>query len=319
MAFYDGYGKYTAVGGSGDGSAFHLHGKKWLPIGDSITNSSGYPAILCSAYGLSELTGGHSGGRQVGYAKGSEYCAVENLDSIAEGNPDIITIALGTNDWGNNCPLGAISDDPTAQNEESFTFYGSYKKLLDTLYERYPGVPVILFTPFKRLGFEGANSAGYTLEQCAEAIRKIARYYSYLCCDLFSESGLSVGTIGAVTTDATWDGLHYNRSAMGTAVPKMAAAMALGIQRIYIPCTGMGQSAKAYTLTTTANQRIYVNPGADCTERVTWKSSNEAVVRVVAEQGYIYANLYAVADGTAVVSASCDGVTVTFDITVALA
>lgn len=316
--FYDGYGKTISV----ETVEYEnpLNGKNWLPLGDSITTGSGYPNILRTHYGASIIGGGFADGRCASYVSGSDKCALEKLDEIVDGTPDIITVALGTNDWGNSCPLGEISDTSEAQSESDFTFYGCYKKLVEDLQSRYPHTPMVLFTPFKRVGFANKNSAGNTLEEFADAIKDIAQHYSFVCCDLFSESGLPVGTI-TDNTDRyhTGDGLHFNRSAMAIAVPKMGESMKLAIQQIYIPCVSMLKSADEYTLTTTNAQRIYANPNGDCTERVYWESSNPDVVKVEAEATYIYAQMTAVANGTAAITAKCGDYTATFAITVALA
>ena len=54
------------------------------------------------------------------------------------------------------------------------------------------------------------------------------------------------------------------------------------------------------------------------TEEVVWTSDNENVVTVTGEVNPIYANLVAIANGTATVTATCGDVSVSFAVNVSL-
>jgi hypothetical protein len=216
-----------------------------------------------------------------------------------------------------------VNDDPTAQTADSYTFLGCMKKLIVWLRDTYGGVPVVLFTPFQRNG-GGRNGNGNSLADFADAVKALGRYYSIPVCDLYAESGLSIGTLtdkDAATYQYTSDGLHLLPSAVPLVAPKMAEVMGRAVSAVYAPCVAMRPSnSGAYTLTNTNAQRIYVLRTPDyATDRVEWTSSNESIVKVEPHSNFISANITAVSDGTATVTAKCGGVTTSFDITVSLA
>ena len=297
-----------------------LSGKTWLPIGDSITTQASYRPVLSSFYKMTEISGAYGNGMQVGYSSGEAYSILSRIDNIASGTPDIITIALGTNDYGNNCPIGGITDDVSTQTAESYTFIGCYKKLIETLYEKYGNVPMLLITPFPRNGKDNANSANATLQDYANAIKTVGNYYSIPVCDMLIESGVPIGTLSEINGKYyTEDGLHLTKRAGRIVTPKIAFMMSGAINVADVKCTALGQSGTSYTLTSTGNTRIYVTlTPTGTTEEVVWTSDNENVVTVTGEVNPIYANLVAIANGTATVTATCGDVSVSFAVNVSL-
>ena len=315
MNFYDGTGKIISLINDDV-----LTGKTWLPIGDSLTTGGGYRGLLKNYKNLTEITGGYVDGRQIGYSRGKQHCILENLTNIGSGIPNFITIALGTNDFGNNCPIGNINDESSSQTTESYTFIGCYKKLIEHLNEKYPKTPIILFTPFQRRGGNGANTAGHKLSDYANAIREIGSYYSLEVCDLYSKSGLSIGTLVDNTElYYTTDGLHLIANAGEIILPKIIESLERAVKRIVIKATKIDiiSNSGVYTLTDTNPVRIYAN-GEIGTERITWISDDENIVKVEPGINYIYANITAIANGQTTVRAVCEDVTATFNITVAL-
>ena len=297
-----------------------LSGKTWLPIGDSITTQASYRPVLSSFYKMTEISGAYGNGMQVGYSSGEKYSILSRIDNIASGTPDIITIALGTNDYGNNCPIGEITDDVSTQTAESYTFIGCYKKLIETLYEKYGNVPMLLITPFPRNGKDNANSANATLQDYANAIKTVGNHYSIPVCDMLIESGVPIGTLSEINKKYyTEDGLHLTKRAGRIVTPKIAFMMSGAINVADVKCTALGQSGTSYTLTSTGNTRIYVTlTPTGTTEEVVWTSDNENVVTVTGEVNPIYANLVAISNGTATVTATCGDVSVSFAVNVSL-
>lgn len=319
---FDGFGNKISVGEGSKESV--LSGKKWLPIGDSITTQLSYRGFVSYGPGMTEIGGGYADGRQAGYTSGAGYCALEKLGAIAEGTPDVISIALGTNDYGNGCPLGSIEDDPTAQSAQSWTFYGCYKKLISQLYQRYGYVPMVLITPFPRNGGNGANKVGLTLADYAEAIRTIGAYYGLVVCDMYAQGGVPIGTLSDTGTSNrifTTDGLHLRKEAGRRFAPKIIEALAYAYNFFQVACGSMGRSAEAYTLTSTDPVQIYVTltPGVT-TEPVVWTSSNEGVVTVepYADLESNVVKLRAISSGAATVTATCGVVSTNFAVTVSL-
>ncbi len=84
---------------------------------------------------------------------------------------DVAIIAGGTNDFGNNVELGAISDNTDK------TFYGALKILFEKAIKRYK--KIIVITPIKRKG-EEKNAKGYALDDYRAAIKKVAENYPFL-------------------------------------------------------------------------------------------------------------------------------------------
>lgn len=316
MIFYNGNGAEITISNTESSEANNLKGKKWKPIGDSITTQASYRCVLSDYYGLVEKDGMYANGLQVGYSSGTSHSVLSF--TLADEIPDIITIALGTNDFGNNCPIGTIQDDPNVQTESSYTFMGCYKKLIEWLYGKYGRVPMILITPFPRKQGLVANSTGKTLLDYSDAIRQIGSYYSIKVVNMQEESGLSIGTLSDDTTYFyTVDGLHLTKRAGRVVSPKIADAMMLAIKTSDVKCIELGRSSASYTLANSGTQRIYVslNP-TGTTEEVVWASNNPGVVTVEAETNNIYANLTAVASGNTTVVATCGDATATFNITV---
>ena len=255
---------------------------KLLAIGDSITMGGNYLPQVATLTGLTVISGGHAaGGRQAGYAAGAANSVLTYLDDIVE-TPDIITIALGTNDYGNKCPIGSISDDPNAQSEESFSFIGCYKSMIEKLYAKFGLVPTLLMTPFQRNGGASTNSAGLTLGDYAEAIKAVGAYYSYPVFDNYAEGGLPVGTLTDTGSgDYLYtknDGLHINAQGSAVIVPKLIHAMELCAQRVVLPCTALGVSGGTWTVAENGSLTVHAafEPGG-CTDELTWQSADESI------------------------------------------
>ena len=134
--------------------------KTMLCIGDSITHgydakypSHSYPARLARKFDCNMINQGIGG----------DVYHVGNLGEGIGFTPDLITVALGTNDWSN-------------RKKEHFdiSVEGFYKKLA----ELYPDTPVAVITPFWRGDNDRTTKVGsfdYATEkiiQCASAAIK---------------------------------------------------------------------------------------------------------------------------------------------------
>ena len=284
-----------------------LKGKKWLLFGDSITQGGGYHNAIVTKYGMTVINGGFKGGMNASYISGEDNCVLEHLINIDTSiKPDIITIALGTNDYS-GAEIGTLEDDINQQTVENFTFIGCYKKLINWIYETYGKTPIVLMTPLPR-NVHVKNKVEKYLSDYAQAIRDIGKYYSYPVCDCFSECGIPIGTLTDYSKDTyyfTNDGLHPIIGSGKFLAPLVRDSIAKAMETITIPCSSSGQSGTSYTLTNTNAQRIYVSlQPAGCTDRVVWTSDNENVVKVIGEVNYIYANLYAISNGSANIKAT---------------
>lgn len=194
--------------------------KKIACLGDSITegvNASGwqwhrYIDSWCKGNGIeTTVINLGIGGTLVSDAVGNTAQAfVRRLDTIPT-DADVVVVFGGTNDWGNNATLGAISDTGT------ITFYGAYKHILEWLAVNRPNAKVLTITPLKRY-YRGSgtvwknaqtepNSKGNLLGDYVQAVKEVSDLYAVPCVDLHNDSGLNP-VLEVVRTRYMGDGLH---------------------------------------------------------------------------------------------------------------
>lgn len=198
-------------------------GKTMVCVGDSITAGSGttqtYWAMLKEILGLSKMTGMGVGGSCVSaksdYGTGNSPL-ITRYKNIPEA--DLITIFMGTNDWGHETPLGTIEDTTDV------SFYGALNVIIPDLMTMHPNARIIWITPMHRYGFGTskilgkaftydhiANGKGHTLKDYVDAIKDVCGRYSIPIIDLYSMSGLHP-SIAAHKSTYMPDGLHPNKA-----------------------------------------------------------------------------------------------------------
>ena len=165
------------------------NGKKWLVIGDSITDPAvadqGYPSLVGSALGLTVTNVGSSG-------KIMSY--FHDLISGYSNDFDLVTVMLGTNNHGYNCAIGELNDSGYVNGDYS-SFYAQTQRMVELLLEKYPNSVVAFLTPIRRTAVgEGAsnnddgyqiNALGLTTEPYAEVVKDVCDYYGIPCLDLW--------------------------------------------------------------------------------------------------------------------------------------
>lgn len=129
---------------------------------------------------------------------------------------DLITIFMGTNDYGHDTPLGTIDDT------SDVSFYGALNVIIPALQAKQPNAKIVFITPIHRYGF-GINSAtgeehtfdsvpngaGYTLEDYVNAIKAVCEKYNVSVIDLYTE--LELDPSAEETREYYMeDGLHPN-------------------------------------------------------------------------------------------------------------
>lgn len=168
-----------------------LYGKKWVAIGDSITAYANcYANILADRAGVT-VTKLAAGGGQVHRSAGStawiaseQYTTIggavtynattqtwDKVDAITP--PDLITIALGTNDPVNtDLELGVFSD------RVNTTFYGALHILIGGLRSRFPNARIGYIAPIagkgRRFLFDDTTNDAWRMYK---AIRDVCAYY----------------------------------------------------------------------------------------------------------------------------------------------
>ncbi len=85
--------------------------------------------------------------------------------------PSVFVIGLGTNDFGNDAPLGNVEDD-----DRSTTFAGCYLALIEQINTLYPNSGIICMCPFNRNNYDTANNAGHKLIDYSRVIHEIVSF-----------------------------------------------------------------------------------------------------------------------------------------------
>lgn len=124
-------------------------------------------------------------------ASGSEYTGYTGLKHYLEQEAvsvpeltNLVIIAQGTNDFGNDVPLGTIGTD----DSDTTKFVGAVNQTFNYVEERYPNAAVVVLLPFKRKDWTVANDAGHYLTDYMQTIKQLAmtRKHFYVL-DLFDK------------------------------------------------------------------------------------------------------------------------------------
>ncbi len=194
-----------------------LSNKRWVVIGDSITEKNSRTNLNYHDFiknDVQDLTVYNYGKSGTGYFDRSNVASL-----VTQTDINIITVFLGTNDWGNQKStnqkqLGSFLDTGTT------TISGCINTTLSALIDKFYDKKIAVITPLPRLTNWGENAEnnayGYTLKQLSELIIKYCNHYSLPCLDLYHESNLPVWTPAANTlyftapSSSAPDGLHPN-------------------------------------------------------------------------------------------------------------
>lgn len=171
--------------------------KKLIAAGDSITAGHPYESNEEIAYVNQfarrlhfDVTRSARNGSGLLYIKGGT-----NAITIAENTDytqyDVATFAFGTNDYGNDMPLGQVGDSyPTNR-----TIYGAIDYIIRKVYEKNPRITLVFIQPINRCdkgtlennwAYGTANNQGYTLKDVCTAIQNVCDKYGVASFDNFS-------------------------------------------------------------------------------------------------------------------------------------
>lgn len=239
------YIKFYGIYGSMDAFVSQPYqGKKISILGDSISTFSGwlYPSEnvpfytgnnagvsavsdtwwykLITAIGATLEKNNSWSGSAVSNCRGSyPKSGIQRCTNL--GNPDVIIVRMGTNDFYFGAELGTY-DGTTAIPTGETTFSDAFAKMLGLIMETYKTAEiwVCTMTQFERLGNVGypeTNSHGETIAEWNERIRKIARAFGAKILD-DAMCGMTYQNIGVYTDDQpyeqTGNGLHPNAAGM---------------------------------------------------------------------------------------------------------
>lgn len=149
-------------------------------LGDSITYPYSYASVID---GCPNVTVSNFGvpGSQVAGPDATSYL---NRCKGIKGNPDLILVMGGTNDY---CAFATLAKDIGAlDSTDTNTFCGAYNKMIKTLRANNPRSRIILMTPTMGRAVDYKNIYGYTLKNYADATKLIAVYNGLHCIDLYN-------------------------------------------------------------------------------------------------------------------------------------
>lgn len=293
-----GGGNITISGGGSGGIGFSCwENKTAVCVGDSITAGSGttkiYYNILNELLSFTSVQGMGVAGSCVSATSNygtSNSPLIHRYQNIPD--KDLITIFMGTNDYGHNTPMGTIADTT------DISFYGALNVIIPGILTAHPNSRLVWITPTHRDGFGSgfthdwvANGAGKTLEDYVNAIKDVCARYSVPVIDLFSISGLNPVIAGIKSTYMP-DGLHPN--ALGH--QKMAVYMAkyLNLYSEFLPeegqvisVTGVSLNNSTLTLQTGTQGSLVasISPANSTNKNVTWEITSGSNLCTITPNG----------------------------------
>ena len=147
---------------------------------------------------------------------------------------DVITIYMGTNDYGHETPLGTIDD------KCDISFYGALNTIIPGILAAHPNSRLIWITPTHRYGRGTSgilgtaftydyipNGRGHNLKDYVDAIKAVCERHSVPVIDLFNISGIDP-SISEVRSKYMPDGLHPNEAGH----EKIASIIAASIENL---------------------------------------------------------------------------------------
>ncbi|MGE8535163.1 MAG: SGNH/GDSL hydrolase family protein [Chryseobacterium sp.] len=146
------------------------------------------------------------------YATGGFTLAQLNASSTTWVSHNIFSLLIGINDHRLATPLGVLSDFDN--NTNNGTFYAELRKFVNKVYSLNPNALIIMCTPTQVNTFPFTttnprnsftkNAVNCDLNDYAEAIRIIARRYSFPLADLFNDANQNIFNIQQLT----YEGVH---------------------------------------------------------------------------------------------------------------
>ena len=288
----DSNGVLSAISSSSSGTGYdiyNLSGKKIIAYGDSITSNGQYLNYAVNKIGVTIKNAGISSTTMTPSSNpGSNGDLLTSFNGTCPdlSKYDIVTIAHGTNDLSSNVPIGEIGLI-TDSSLDTNTFYGAYRKVVETIIKNYPHIRIVLCTPIhKHTTHEPneavANSAGHTLKDYVDAIHDLANMYSLIVCDMYKDCGINFLNY----TTYMPDGVHPNDfggELMGKCYVNSLLKLGFDSQTVVnIPVTGVTISKK--NVTVKANNSVLitatVEPSDATNKYCVWSSDNPSIATV---------------------------------------
>ena len=180
---------------AGDTIDGNLKGKTVQFFGDSITEKNfrtkkNYHEYMAEMSGIKTIVNGVSGtGWRTPNGSGSGRPIHERITQVS-ANADYVCIFAGTNDFGQTglpFVMGTIND-----TNPSESFYGAVDYTIKKAIQIKKNTKLFTITPIQRKDGFSPNDKGVTLEQVAEAIKKVSQKYGIPCFDAYYQNNLNV-------------------------------------------------------------------------------------------------------------------------------
>ena len=288
----DGNGVLSVILPSNSGTGYdiyNLSGKKIIAYGDSITSNGQYLRYAERKIGVTIKNAGISSTTMTpssNPATNGDLLTSFNGTCPDLSKYDIVTIAHGTNDLSSSVPIGEIGLI-TDKILDTNTFYGAYRKVIETIIKNYPHIRIVLCTPIHKYTTHEANeavanSAGHILKDYVDAIHNLANMYSLIVCDMYKDCGINYLNY----TTYMPDGVHpndYGGELMGKCYINSLLKLGFDSQTVVnIQVTGVTISNK--NVTVKANNSVLitatVEPSDATNKYCTWSSDNPSIATV---------------------------------------
>lgn len=156
---------------------------------------------------------------------------INTLSTIDLSDVDIITISIGTNDWG-NCAL----DNPDDKYDIN-TYCGAYRYSIEKILGIYPNLRIVLCTPMWRCEFveDGSDEMlwesdtfikgnNQKLSDFADSVKSIANEYHFPVCDFYNK--MSINKFNWKIAFDNTDGTHPHAKGRYLMAKKLAEKLA---------------------------------------------------------------------------------------------
>lgn len=190
----------------------------YVAFGDSITYGvdgetqqrmqKPYPQLVAESLELKDFENYGVSGASIVF-RSTSFVGTQLEGAISKA--DIVSVMIGVNDFLGSHTLGTI--DSTTPD----CVYGGLNYLASELLKKYPNAFIFFMTPLNQTKSPAVNSADYTLEDVAKAVKEVCAAKNIPVLDLYTTVDFSA------ETDPNSDGLHPTQKfARDYTAPKIA-------------------------------------------------------------------------------------------------
>ena len=165
----------------------------YVAFGDSITYGydgdayarmeKPYPTLVGETLGIGTVDNQGKNGATAAACSGRTNMTERIL--AYNGNADIISVALGVNDYSAKAALGDMT------SRDNTTVYGSLHMIAEHLTTKYPDAFIFFMTPFK---YKTESNGVYNLADVAQAVKDVAAAYNIPVLDMYTNGQFNPAT-----------------------------------------------------------------------------------------------------------------------------